>query len=42
MVPEGRFELPWVAPADFESAASAVPPLRPVGRELYRNVRVLS
>ncbi len=27
-MPEGRVELPWVAPADFESAAYAISPLR--------------
>lgn len=27
-VPEGRVELPWVAPAHFECAAYAISPLR--------------
>ena len=30
LVPKGRVELPWVAPADFESAAYAISPLRQV------------
>lgn len=27
LVGEVRFELTWVAPADFKSAASTIPPL---------------
>lgn len=42
LVGEVRFELTWVAPADFKSAASTIPPLALCRGSSHRNYNIYS